>query len=135
MPRLPVLVPAVAGLIMFAWGLLAPVVEPSACDPAPWQDGVSSWAVLGVFLTLALSGVTAGLLAHRLEGWPGLMGTIAAVVLIVVGAEVGWIVAHELMDCVRGDEGPGLTVAIFAVPSALVGYPIGWVLRRADPSA
>jgi hypothetical protein len=134
MPRSVFIVPAAAGVIVFAGTIgyaIAGAIGLFECD---YGDQVSTdvmlWSFLWVVLALAASGIGAGMLAARLDARAALAGSLLTLVAIILGAELGRAIAMGVSGCELTDEGPALTLVLFGVPSATFGYAIGWVLRR-----
>jgi hypothetical protein len=131
MRALPVIVLASAGAVFFAWGFIATMGDIPGCGGVPHEDGVDSWAAIGVFAALLLGVFGGTILARRLRGWFAVAATVSLVLLVVLGAQAGYAIGMERAGC-AWDEGPALTLVLFATPAALFGYAIGWVLRRAE---
>jgi|GEM_PF-6239043 len=130
MPRLVVIIPAVAGVIMFFWGLGSVIDLAGVCETQ--TSGFSGWALAGVALTLAIGGIGAAVLARRLPAWLSLAGVTLTIAAMILGAGVGYAIALYAIECEGWGEGPELTIAIFSIPAAVFGYAIGWALRRVD---
>lgn len=130
MPRLVVIVPAVAGTTMFMWALGYVIELVGVCETQ--TSGTSAWAFAGVALAVLLGIFGAAIVARRLGGWLSLAGAGITVMAMIVGAEIGYAIALHAIECEGWGEGPGLTIAIFSVPAAAFGYVAGWVLGQAD---
>ncbi len=128
---LSVTVPLVAGVVFVAWALVATLGGVPGCAGVPYEDGVDSWAAVGVSTALLYCAIGAAILAVRLAGWLALLATALTVLAVALGAQFGFAVGMFVAEC-EWDEGPALTLSLFATPSALFGYAIGWVLRRAQ---
>lgn len=128
---LPVTVPLVAGVVFFAWALVATLDGVPGCAGVPYEDGVDSWAAVGVLTALVYCAIGAAILALRLVGWLALMAAALMVLAVVLGAQAGYAIGMAVAEC-EWDEGPALTFSLVATPGALFGYAIGWVLPRAE---
>ena len=129
MRALPVTIPAAAGAVFLAWGLIASMGG-GRCGNTVQDGGVDSWAFVGVFTALMFGIFGATLLARRLIAWQALAMTALLVLTIALGAQLGWAIGMSIAGC-EWEEGPALTLTLFAVPGALLGYASGWILRRA----
>jgi len=109
MPRLVVIIPAVAGTIMFLWGLGSVIDLVGVCETQ--TSGVSGWALAGVALTLAVGGIGAAVLARRLPAWLSLAGAALTIAAMILGAEVSYAIALYAIECEGWGEGPGLTMS------------------------
>ena len=136
MPRSVYLVPAVAGAIVFVSTIGYAIAGAAGLLECDYGDQVSTevmaWSFLWLALALLASGTGAGILAARLNVRLALVGTLLTLGAVILGAELGWLIARGISGCEFTDEGPALTLLLFGAPSATIGYGIGWSVRRKE---
>jgi hypothetical protein len=123
-------IPLVAGIVLFAWGLIATLGGVPGCSGAAYEDAVDSWAFVGASTALLYCVFGAAVLAARLAGWLALLATTLMLPAVALGAQAGYAVGMAVAAC-EWDEGPAPTLSLFATAGALVGYACGWVLHEA----
>lgn len=129
MRALPVTIPAAAGAVFLAWGLIASMGG-GRCGNTAHEGGVDSWAFVGVFTALMFGIFGATILARRLVAWQGLAPAGLLVLAIALGAQLGWAIGMAWAGC-AWEEGPALALTLFAVPGTILGFVSGSILRHA----